>query len=296
MTTVANNFVEARDECYRCGYDLRGIANSQPCPECGLLAERSRHVTDELHNTRPKWLRKIALGGVLIVLAVPVGLAAIPLVDFTVPQSMGGSAIHYCLLNWGPPIVTAFVLFVGVRLLTVPENYAPADEADARLRAWLRLLALFPLGLLLCLSGWTFLFGDAAAAQNPDLSTILIGTICALPLPLLIMLRLRGLAKRARSAHLAEHCVIVGIGASASVAYLGVVWILTQNWQRWFGQQMPIFSDNYCVMLMLFLIAAGLFLLWIAYLTIRFALAFWKAARELRRKWRVDDRSQVAVN
>jgi ribosomal protein S27AE len=36
-----------KDECHRCGYDLRWIGNESACPECGLLAERSRRVTDE---------------------------------------------------------------------------------------------------------------------------------------------------------------------------------------------------------------------------------------------------------
>ena len=58
--------------CYRCGYDLRGIADDQPCPECGLLAERSRRMTDELHNTRPRWLRRISLGVWLILLSLVV--------------------------------------------------------------------------------------------------------------------------------------------------------------------------------------------------------------------------------
>ena len=57
--TLASEQLQQRDECYRCGYDIRGIASDQPCPECGLLAERSRRVTDELHNTRPTWLRTI---------------------------------------------------------------------------------------------------------------------------------------------------------------------------------------------------------------------------------------------
>src|ERR1700683_2690941 len=58
------------DDCYRCGYDLRGIANDRACPECGLLAQRSRRVSDELHNTRPRWLRKLARGVWLMLLAL----------------------------------------------------------------------------------------------------------------------------------------------------------------------------------------------------------------------------------
>ncbi len=54
---------EAQGTCYRCGYVLHGIADDQPCPECGLLAERSRRVSDELHDTRPRWLARIARAG-----------------------------------------------------------------------------------------------------------------------------------------------------------------------------------------------------------------------------------------
>ena len=49
-------------DCFRCGYDLRGIADDHACPECGLLAGRRRRATDELHATRPKWLRKVFHG------------------------------------------------------------------------------------------------------------------------------------------------------------------------------------------------------------------------------------------
>src|SRR5688572_24711285 len=58
------------DACFRCGYALHGIADDQPCPECGLLAARSRQVTDELHHTRPRWLRRLSIGVWLMLLAV----------------------------------------------------------------------------------------------------------------------------------------------------------------------------------------------------------------------------------
>ena len=56
--------------CFRCGYNLHSIADDQPCPECGLLALRSRHESDELHDTRPKWLTSISWGANLMLLSI----------------------------------------------------------------------------------------------------------------------------------------------------------------------------------------------------------------------------------
>src|SRR2546430_3389303 len=90
------------DACYRCGYDLRGIADDQPCPECGLLARRSRRASDELHNTRPRWLRRISRGANLILLAIVVAVAwpfviTRPLIYRALQQwaSMNGNRLWY---------------------------------------------------------------------------------------------------------------------------------------------------------------------------------------------------------
>ena len=70
MTTVVETVASKRDECFRCGYALVGIADDQPCPECGLLAARSRRATDELHLARPAWLRRLSIGTWLILAAI----------------------------------------------------------------------------------------------------------------------------------------------------------------------------------------------------------------------------------
>src|SRR5688572_27496966 len=57
------------DHCFRCGYDLRGMSDNTPCPECGLLAGRSRMPSEELKHARPRWLGKLSAGVWLIILA-----------------------------------------------------------------------------------------------------------------------------------------------------------------------------------------------------------------------------------
>ncbi len=133
----------ASGQCYRCGYDLRGIADDQPCPECGLLAERSRRVTDELHNTRPKWLRTIARGSNLILLAIVTAVLWMLFVknDFRFIVSYM-SMRHPDFGLWG--LDFALIIFLlGVALLTRREGYAPADLADRWLRRLLRIVPLF---------------------------------------------------------------------------------------------------------------------------------------------------------
>src|SRR5688500_12763630 len=70
------------DACFRCGYALHGIADDQPCPECGLLAERSRRPTDELHSTRPGWLRRLALGTFRLLMTVVAAVIGPAVMEF----------------------------------------------------------------------------------------------------------------------------------------------------------------------------------------------------------------------
>ena len=289
MTAPATD--SAGDECYRCGYDLRGIANDGACPECGLLAERSRRVTEELHDTRPRWLRSLSRGINLILLAI--------VAPFVTPVSAA------FWLNSSPPWwisyaelvafdISALLLLLGDILLTLREGYAPADQADRRLRILMRVVAIVPVGQVVLVHvqlyselslRHIFLTGDQFLALT------LVALALFAFLPLLLFLRLRGLARRVRSAHLAEHCIIVGVGAFLSTLYLAAVVAITNNvvglglGDRWQWQTTGF------LMMLLMSVASCLFILWSLYLLIRFAVAFWKAARKLRRKWIRDDRS-----
>jgi hypothetical protein len=282
----------SKDECYRCGYDLRGIANDGACPECGLLAERSRRITDELHDSRPRWLRSLSRGINLILLALVAPLAgpfvfpvlhtSFKLLGFRFPVS--NELFH--LIGFDLAVV---FLALGVFLLTRPEGYAPADRADRRLRIWLRVLGIVPALVLVVVDS----FASDFAANSRDWHLLCALFAISAPilafLPLLLFIHLRGLARRARSAHLAEHCMIVGIGTFASLLYVAAVSAIVHSVGEYRGW--IVWPKMTMLMLLVLGVASSLFLLWSVYLLMSFADAFWTASRTLRRKWSRADRS-----
>jgi hypothetical protein len=295
------------DVCYRCGYALTGIADERPCPECGLLARRSRRRSDELHYTRPRWMRRLSIGTNLLLLAVLLLLAApflavvlSKLANAKVP--LRGFAWLLALAPLLPLDLVALLVLAGAWLLSSPEGYPPADRADRRRRWLLRVLAVAPLVGVFAKNVERHLifsnrfWGIYDHGWNPMMIAMAASSIALIPLPLLTFLTLRSLARRARSAHLAEHCLIVGVGASSAIAYV-VVLGLVSFVARERGQDMQwLERSNVGIGLILaFAVAGLLFAIWGAYLLVRFALAFRRTARQLRSDWRNDDRALAGV-
>lgn len=287
--------------CYRCGYALHGIADDQPCPECGLLARRSRRVTDDLHRTRPRWLRRITIGVGLLLVAI-VLIATLPL---TGPALDRFNSQYLGALRWAwlrpfvplsPMTLGTLLLFGGTWFLTSREDYPPADHDDRRRRRGLRTLTTVAVvGFAAVNVHLYFNF------RGQPLPTLVRGALTALevlvavgtvPLPLLLFAHLRSLAKRVRSAHLAEHCTIVGTGTSATLFGFVLLSILS-NHDEWFGMRHDWLSraPSGIATLGLLLVSFALFGIWSVYLLVRFAFAFRTASRALRREWRGDDRS-----
>jgi hypothetical protein len=208
-------------------------------------------------------------------------------------------------LPWMGLDAAAILMVCGVWLLTSREGYPPADKTDGRLRRWLWWAALPPLLALLIIhasieivSRGVFAVSSLSFLYHDDSLVVYwiafaVGVIGSIPLPLLLFRRLRDLATRARSARLADHCTVVGNGASLALAYVAGCMVLSVKGDDWFG---PYWTSRSQVWMGL---AAGigalavLFVLRCLYLLIRFAAAFGRASWELKRRWMMQDRSIV---
>jgi hypothetical protein len=199
------------------------------------------------------------------------------------------------------------LLLLGVWLLAGREGYPPADDADRRLRRALRITAFGPGVALFLYHGFlefVYRFRYASDPASPYFEEPAIALVASavmlvvafglVLLPLLLFRHLRGLAKRARSAHLAEHCTIVGLGTSLTVLYVLAAALLMENHEHLGLPYNWVSRSSAAMALMLGIGTLGiLFILWCLYLMIRFAFAFAKASRQLRRKWQEQDRSVV---
>jgi hypothetical protein len=268
-------------------------------------AAQPARETDELHNTRPHWLARISRGANLILFAIVIS-AAWPFVSAWIMRRM--SWLRIGGVGWDVLPLAGFDLacipfVVGAWLLCSAEKYPPADRADRRLRWALRVFAVVPVLVVLLVHvigyyyrvpvRWVRIGGlrvtPISTVQTVLWAALIIG--CT-PLPLLLFERLKGLARRARSAHLAEHCMIVGIGTTASLILFGTFTWISSNASRWgWGTYWTNRSQIALGMTVALAVAAILFTLWSLYLFIRFTDAFRRAALQLRGKWHDDDRA-----
>jgi hypothetical protein len=223
------------------------------------------------------------------------------LTHFAAGQPKTGSAVVFMVWLFLP----TWVLMAGVFLLAQPEGYAPADTKDRRWRVLLRIAAAAPataVGLFEMHLGLRFSTPTVAVpeglAEKFGWASFIFATIGSVPLILLLSLRLRSLARRARSAYLAEDCLIAGIGTSAALVYIaGLIPVLINAQKFGLDPNWGVRSKGAILLpliaIVAAIVAAIIFGLWSAHLLIRFAIAFHIAARKLRRGWAGDDRAQT---
>jgi hypothetical protein len=243
--------------CFRCGYDLRGLPPGGNCPECGLAVERSSVEGDELWHAPPAWLAKLSWGARLVLLA--------PVLGFV----YGTYFSRYVAFQWAEgyfiaPAAFALMFAVGVWLITARQPHV----FQARRWAWrwaLRAVSLTPLATEVYV--YLVTLGRVPGLANPP------PVLALIPFPALLFFHLRGLARRVLNPSLAEHCAIVGVGGSLSLAVL-----MAEMFVR-----IPRAIES--VGVLVGAVGTMLFFAWTLYLMARFAIAFHRAHRASAAAW-----------
>ena len=232
---------------------------------------RSLVPSDELRHAPPHWLACLAWGAWLLLGSV----AAFTAAPFLMSSRLAlPTVVHEALL-----LALALAFAAGAWLITRPQ---PRFDTSPPGQRWLiRAIAALLLGQIVLLD-----LGNLGGSI-PLLRAAWLFGFTFVPFPTLLMLHLRRLALRVLDPRLAEHCAIIGYGASAALlVQTASVFVPESVYRgprgRWFG-----YAE-------VFVAAVGLLcVLWSVLTLLRFALAFGKAWRASRDAWDAADASAV---
>ena len=302
-----------QDPCARCDYDLRGIADDQPCPECGLLAERSRQRSWQLAEATPRWLRALTIGTAMVLLAHLLALVWLPLSEalrrlvqtpyrvlqvgnrvrvVAGPNRFAFIADRLELFYLFGFDLAALLLFGGVWLISRPQRGAVEAPRDRRLRRLLRASALMPMVALLVAHGLLFHQGFLGRyrMEPPQLAILLLLTFGSAPMPVLLFMLLRRLAQRVLNPRLAEHATIVAVGYAATLMMIPLLLLLSALGEAYGGTHWSGRSSAAMIIWLAMIVGVIFFGGWTLLNCGRFVRAFGNAHRIARRKWAEADR------
>lgn len=259
--------MEFGGQCVQCGYDLTGLTDDRPCPECGLLIGLSRLPAEELKHARPVWLARLSVGSLLVALGlfllVTPGVTLLVLSLFLPSERATTAAVSASLLP------SAVLVFVGVWWLT-----ASSGRAGERPRWLLRILAgwVFVLAALPVVLYWLAM--NVLSGPNAVAWTLSGLVALTAPLALLGFRHLAHLARRAPAPLLAADTPVMGV-LVAGVFLLPLA-----------GTVLVIFAEAGGVLIPLLAIVYALTAwLWSMYLLVRASLAFNLPRRQARALW-----------
>jgi hypothetical protein len=224
--------------CGGCGYNLRGRAPSDTCPECGMSVARSaRH--DLLRYADRAWLRGIAIGLVLFMMCAALALVfkvsyAVALNRYVNAGTLNQSMTWATRLTWFSLVANVLMqglTIMGAWLITRAE---PGRERDMQaLRRTARICILVSFGLMAIV--WVpwlnyiingrYLYGGVVIYVAQVAGGVLS---CVAVVALFIMAR--RLALRIPDEQLARRTVIAALGITGIMVFEGIY-----SWTNFFG-------------------------------------------------------------
>jgi hypothetical protein len=229
---------------------------------------RSLVPGDELRHAPPGWLEGLAWGAWLVLGS----LATFTLMPFALPRlpQLPRGVVD------GASLLAAAALTSGAWLLTRPHPRFSMTPAAVR---WAARVAAVALPLHVAIVTLWDLTGRLRFRAATEVLPFAFAAF-----PVLLFLHLRHLALRVLNPRLAEHCQIVGTGASAALLVLLVSSYAPDSLDR---------SYTWAYAAAFVVSAALLFLLWGVLSLLRFALALARAWRLSREAWDAADASAV---
>lgn len=125
--------------CLGCGYNLRGLAESDSCPECGSPAGLSI-FGDALRFSHPDWVDSVRRGLLLIVNTIGLGFGAWLAMGCILGSLLQEDAIFVLLVAM--PVVANTIICSGCYMTTAIEPRVKSDEAPITLRRFVRFTSI----------------------------------------------------------------------------------------------------------------------------------------------------------
>lgn len=200
--------------CVGCGYNLKTLAVSGRCPECGLGVELTISLGGELVATRPAYARRLAWASGMLLGARVAAFAA----TMSVVANRGSDTIDYAAC-----VVASLLCLVGTWLLTAREHPHLPPRRPA---ATLMIRAVSTVAAILLVPGLV-LKALGASGLVPWLPEWSIGWACNAALflylfyPALEMRVMVDLSRRVSDRGLGPRALAAGIAATVSGLTLG---------------------------------------------------------------------------
>lgn len=277
--------------CVHCGYNLRMQHGNARCPECGSAIVDTLTLSEELASSRPGWLRGLAIGSVLLILA-RVGLLVIYAALYNSERRLAG---------WYA-IVAATCYLLGTYLITRREHpYLQAKDqrrAMAQRTLALAVLSCIAAGLLYRIYfprawPWSINLGFTVIGSTGYWSwptvMFLVGGWLVYCISVVVEYRfLAGLAGRLLDKFMIEHCIIAGIGAGITSALM--LFVTRDLFRSIFA--MPVARTIFFLAICVFWL---LFAIWTGFMNVYCAGRFIEQSWMASERWKLRKLEQAAV-